>query len=145
MNHTMDAIAWALIHFCWQAAAVAVLYRVLMVAFARSSSSTRYALSVAAMLLMAFGACATFTWEISSAHPSPRLAPYRRRDPERSTCGGFSPKSVDRQCRFGRGKSHSTDQPAALDRWRMGAGRAAAFAAEHRWMVGDSAAAQDGH
>ncbi|MGA9461192.1 MAG: M56 family metallopeptidase [Terracidiphilus sp.] len=73
MNHTMDAIAWALIHFCWQAAAVAVLYRVLMVAFARSSSSTRYALSVAAMLLMAFGACATFTWEISSAHPSPVL------------------------------------------------------------------------
>ena len=73
MNHTIDAIAWALIHFCWQAAAVAVLYRLLMVAFSRSSSATRYALSVAAMLLMAVGAFATFTWEISSARPSPVL------------------------------------------------------------------------
>jgi beta-lactamase regulating signal transducer with metallopeptidase domain len=71
MNHTLDAIAWALIHFCWQAAAVAVLYRVLMVAFSRSASSTRYLLSIAALVLMTFGAFATFAWEIYSARPSP--------------------------------------------------------------------------
>lgn len=55
--HTLDALAWTLIHFCWQALAVAVLYRALL---ARSASQTRYALSVAAMALMALVAIAMF-------------------------------------------------------------------------------------
>lgn len=58
--HTLDALAWTLIHFCWQAAAVAVLYRALRIALARSASQTRYALSVAAMALMALVAIAMF-------------------------------------------------------------------------------------
>lgn len=73
MTHTLDALAWTLIHFCWQAAVVAVLYRALMIALSRSASETRYAVSVAAMALMAAGAFTTFTWEICSARPSPAL------------------------------------------------------------------------
>lgn len=73
MNHILNAIAWTLIHFCWQAAAVAVLYRLLMVAFARNSSPIRYGLSIAALGLMIVGAIVTFVWEASSVHPSPVL------------------------------------------------------------------------
>ena len=73
MTHTLDALAWTLIHFCWQAAAIAVLYRVLQVGFSRCASRIRYALSVAALALMAFGAMATFTWEMSSPRPSSAL------------------------------------------------------------------------
>lgn len=73
MTHTLDALAWTLIHFCWQAAVVAVLYRALMIALSRSASETRYAVSVAAMALMAAGAFTTFAWEIYSTRPSPAL------------------------------------------------------------------------
>jgi beta-lactamase regulating signal transducer with metallopeptidase domain len=73
MTHTLDALAWTLIHFCWQAAVVAVLYRASMIVLSRSASETRYAVSVAAMALMAAGAFTTFAWEIYSARPSPAL------------------------------------------------------------------------
>lgn len=73
MNHTLDAIAWTLIHFCWQAAAVAVLYRLAMVAFFRSASSIRYAVSISALVLITVGAITTFLWEFSSARTSPVL------------------------------------------------------------------------
>jgi len=73
MTHTLDALAWTLIHFCWQAAAIAVVYRALMAALARSASQTRYALSVAAMVLMVVAALSTFSWEMHSVRPSPVL------------------------------------------------------------------------
>ena len=73
MTHTLDALAWTLIHFCWQAAAIAVVYRALMVVFARGASQTRYAISVAAMALMAIAALTTFSWKMHSARPSPAL------------------------------------------------------------------------
>ena len=57
MTHTIQAIAWTLIHFCWQAAAVAVLYRLISMAFARKTSQTRYVLAVSALLLMLACAC----------------------------------------------------------------------------------------
>jgi beta-lactamase regulating signal transducer with metallopeptidase domain len=73
MTHTLDALAWTLIHFCWQAAVVAVLYRASMIVLSRSASEARYAVSVAAMALMASGAFTTFAWENYSARPSPAL------------------------------------------------------------------------
>jgi beta-lactamase regulating signal transducer with metallopeptidase domain len=72
MNHTLDAIAWTLIHFCWQAGAIALLYRVVSFALARNSSQVRYVLSMASLVLMAAGALATFAWEIQSSRPSLR-------------------------------------------------------------------------
>ena len=46
MTQIPQAIAWTLIHFCWQAAAIAAAYRVLSVVIARRSSQTRYLLAL---------------------------------------------------------------------------------------------------
>ncbi len=73
MNHTLDAIAWTLIHFCWQAAAITLLYRVALFAVPRASSETRYTLSLAALVLMVGGALATFTFEMYVPRLSPAL------------------------------------------------------------------------
>jgi bla regulator protein blaR1 len=73
MSYTLDALAWTLIHFCWQAAAVAVVYRIASLVLARGRSKMRYALSLAALLLMVGGALGTFAWEMRSATSSPAL------------------------------------------------------------------------
>jgi beta-lactamase regulating signal transducer with metallopeptidase domain len=73
MSHSLDAIAWTLIHFCWQAAAIAGIYRMMTVLLVRSSSQTRYLLAVAAMLLMVGAAAGTFAWQVRSDMPSPAL------------------------------------------------------------------------
>ena len=73
MSYTLDALAWTLIHFCWQAAAVAVVYRIASLVLARGRSEMRYALSLAALLLMVGGALGTFAWEMRSATSSPAL------------------------------------------------------------------------
>jgi len=67
MTHTtLTAIAWTLIHFCWQAAAIAAVYRLLSLAFARRTSHARYLLALSTLLLMLASSVATFTWEIRS-------------------------------------------------------------------------------
>jgi beta-lactamase regulating signal transducer with metallopeptidase domain len=63
MNDSMQALGWTLVHFCWQAAVVALLYRMLDLAFARSRSSVRYALALAAMISMFVVAAATLGYE----------------------------------------------------------------------------------
>ena len=73
MSYTLDALAWTLIHFCWQAAAVAVVYRIASLVLARGRSEMRYALSLAALLLMVGGALGTFAWEMRLATSSPAL------------------------------------------------------------------------
>jgi len=92
MTYTLNALAWTLIHFCWQAAAVAVLYRALIVAFSRSASQTRYALSVAALALMVVGSLATFTWEMHSARPSPALH-FAAAEIRNAALGAAAPKT----------------------------------------------------
>jgi beta-lactamase regulating signal transducer with metallopeptidase domain len=71
MTHTVQAVAWTLIHFCWQAAAIAFVYRVAELALARRSSNARYLAGLAALLLMLASALATCAWETRSA-PSMR-------------------------------------------------------------------------
>jgi beta-lactamase regulating signal transducer with metallopeptidase domain len=70
MTHPLEAVAWTLIHFCWQAAAVAALYRVISIAIVRRSSQTRYIAALSSLLLMLALSSATFAWEIYST-PSP--------------------------------------------------------------------------
>ncbi len=90
MTHTIQAIAWTLIHFCWQAAAVAVLYRLISMAFARKTSQTRYVLAVSALLLMLACACATFAWELrSGAAASSALATSGSADQSAIPTGEF--------------------------------------------------------
>jgi beta-lactamase regulating signal transducer with metallopeptidase domain len=71
MTHTLQAIAWTLIHFCWQAAAVAAIYRVLSLALANRSSSTRYLAALSSLLLMLAASIVTFAWEMRPAASLP--------------------------------------------------------------------------
>ena len=64
MTHTVQAIAWTLIHFCWQAAAIAAAYRGLSLLTARCSSNTRYLLALGALLVMLAASVATFALEM---------------------------------------------------------------------------------
>lgn len=71
MTHTIEATAWTLIHFCWQAAAIAGAYHLISVALARRTSQARYILALSSMLAMLAAAVLTFGWEMRSpASPS---------------------------------------------------------------------------
>jgi beta-lactamase regulating signal transducer with metallopeptidase domain len=70
MTHTVEATAWTLIHFCWQAAVIAGVYRVLSAAFSRRTSQTRYVLALAALVAMFAAAVFTFAWQMGSAPAS---------------------------------------------------------------------------
>lgn len=72
MNVMQQAIAWTLLHFCWQAAAIALVYRAAAWAVTRGSSQVRYLVSLCALLSMLFAAAATFAWEL---HADPPPAP----------------------------------------------------------------------
>jgi beta-lactamase regulating signal transducer with metallopeptidase domain len=71
MTHTLQAIAWTLIHFCWQAAVVAASYRLLSAAIAHRTSHARYVVSLAALLLMLAAALGTFAWELNAGSSAP--------------------------------------------------------------------------
>ncbi len=77
MTHLPEAVAWTLIHFCWQAAAVALIYRILAYALARRSAQSRYIAALSSLLLMLAFAAATFAWQMRSApvsSPGPKPA-----------------------------------------------------------------------
>ncbi len=71
MTQLPQAIAWTLIHFCWQGAAIAVAWRLISLALARRSSETRYLAALSALLLMLGTAVATFAWELRTDSPAP--------------------------------------------------------------------------
>jgi beta-lactamase regulating signal transducer with metallopeptidase domain len=66
MTHTIEATAWTLIHFCWQAALIAGIYRLTTIAFARRASEMRYVAALAVLLAMPAAAVFTFAWEMRS-------------------------------------------------------------------------------
>jgi beta-lactamase regulating signal transducer with metallopeptidase domain len=70
MTHTVEATAWTLIHFCWQGAVIAGVYRIASAAFSRRASQTRYVLALSALLAMLAAAVLTFAWQIRSSAPS---------------------------------------------------------------------------
>jgi beta-lactamase regulating signal transducer with metallopeptidase domain len=70
MTPTVQAIAWTLIHFCWQAAAIAAVYHALSLFAARRSSNTRYLLSLGALLVMVASSVATFAFQMRAAASS---------------------------------------------------------------------------
>jgi beta-lactamase regulating signal transducer with metallopeptidase domain len=70
MTPTLQAIAWTLIHFCWQAAAIAAIYRGASLLTARRSSNTRYLLALGALLLMVVASVATLAFEMRSGSSS---------------------------------------------------------------------------
>ena len=70
MTPTVQAIAWTLIHFCWQAAAIAAIYRALSLLAARRSSNTRYLLALGALLLMVAFSVVTYVFEMRAGASS---------------------------------------------------------------------------
>ncbi len=75
MTHTIQAVAWTLIHFCWQAAAIAAAYRALSLALSRRSSNARYLVALSALLLMFAASVTTFSWEMRSTQSARIGAP----------------------------------------------------------------------
>ncbi|WP_109484832.1 M56 family metallopeptidase [Occallatibacter savannae] len=66
MTSIPEAVAWTLIHFCWQAAAVAAAYRLLSALLARRSAETRYTAALASLMLMLACSVVTLAWELRS-------------------------------------------------------------------------------
>ena len=67
MNHHLESLGWTLLHFCWQAGAIALVYWLAETALPKVRSQTRYLLALGALLLMLVGALATFSYEESSS------------------------------------------------------------------------------
>jgi bla regulator protein blaR1 len=63
MNHHLESLGWTLVHFCWQAAAIALVYWLTDAVLSKARSQTRYVLALGTMLLMLVSALATFTYE----------------------------------------------------------------------------------
>jgi beta-lactamase regulating signal transducer with metallopeptidase domain len=71
MNHHLQSLGWTLVHFCWQAAAIALVYWLADVALSKARSQTRYLLALGAMLLTLLTAISTLVYE--EAHGNPEL------------------------------------------------------------------------
>lgn len=75
MTHHWEALGWTLVHFCWQAAAIALVYKLADFATSKSrSSNVRYLLVLAAMLLMLLAAIATLAYEETASHRAADVA-----------------------------------------------------------------------
>ena len=70
MSYATIALGWTLIHFCWQATAIALLYRLADAALSKAHSHVRYVAALVALLGM-----------LAAAGVYPRLGvdPERRR------------------------------------------------------------------
>jgi len=68
MNHHLQSLGWTLVHFCWQAAAIALAYWLADFALSKTRSQTRYLLALGAMLLMLSCALSTFAYEETHAN-----------------------------------------------------------------------------
>jgi beta-lactamase regulating signal transducer with metallopeptidase domain len=63
MNHHLESLGWTLLHFCWQATAIVLVYWLADAVFSKARSQTRYVLALGTMLLMLVSALATFAYE----------------------------------------------------------------------------------
>ena len=63
------ALGWTLLHFCWQGTAVAVVYAVVDQATSRATSKVRYAVALAALMLMPAVVIGTFAVEMRATAP----------------------------------------------------------------------------
>ena len=63
MNPHMEALGFTLVHFCWQAALIAAIYKGLELALPKLRPQARYTLSLTALLAMLAAAVLTFIYE----------------------------------------------------------------------------------
>jgi beta-lactamase regulating signal transducer with metallopeptidase domain len=75
MNHHLESLGWTLVHFCWQAAAIALVYWLTDAVLWKARSQTRYVLALGTMLLMLASALATFAYEETRGDTGPSSSP----------------------------------------------------------------------
>ncbi len=64
MTDSMEVLGWTLLHFCWQAAVIALVYRFVDMALpAKARSNVRYGVALAALLSMFVISLITFAYE----------------------------------------------------------------------------------
>jgi hypothetical protein len=107
MNYHLQSLGWTLLHFCWQAGAIALVYWLADTALSRASSQTRYWLALGAMLLMFAGALATFGYEEMRVQYRPSF--LSGTDP-----GAGPGVAFDLAALAGRGTSGSSEEPIRL-------------------------------
>ena len=74
MNHHLQSLGWTLLHFCWQAAAIVLVYWLADAVLSKARSQTRYVLALGTMLLMLVSALATLAYEETQGTPGRRFA-----------------------------------------------------------------------
>ena len=74
MTHHWEALGWTLIHFCWQAAAIALVYKVADLAMAKERTQARYTLALVALLSMLSASIGTLAYEESVFHQTAPLS-----------------------------------------------------------------------
>jgi beta-lactamase regulating signal transducer with metallopeptidase domain len=84
MNHHLESLGWTLLHFCWQAVAIVLVYWLADAVLSKARSQTRYVLALGTMLLMFVSVLATLAYEETqggsglSASPSSFSSPTWR-------------------------------------------------------------------
>ena len=63
MTHHWEALGWTLIHFCWQAAAIALVYKLADLAIPRNRTQARYVLALVALLGMLSASIVTLAYQ----------------------------------------------------------------------------------
>jgi beta-lactamase regulating signal transducer with metallopeptidase domain len=106
MNHHLESLAWTLMHFCWQAAAIALVYWLTDAVLWKARSQARYVLALGTMLLMLGSALATFAYEETRGDTG--LS---------SSVGGFSSASISGHVAplAGLKTTGSANQPVLVD------------------------------
>jgi beta-lactamase regulating signal transducer with metallopeptidase domain len=72
MTHHWEALGWTLVHFLWQGAAIALVYRIADRALARRGANARYLLALGALLSMLAVSVSTLAYEEASYSSAPR-------------------------------------------------------------------------
>ncbi len=71
MTHHWEALGWTLVHFLWQGAAIALVYRVADIALARRSANARYLVALSALLVMLAVSVGTLVYEEAAFYQAP--------------------------------------------------------------------------
>lgn len=74
MTHHWEALGWTLVHFCWQATAIAVVYKLADMAMMRTRTQARYVLALTALLSMFALSVGTLVYEENIARQAAALS-----------------------------------------------------------------------
>ena len=75
----IDAVGWMLVHFVWQAAAVATVVWIALASLRHASSRGRYAVACSGLILMAAVPLLTFGWRMHAGFTDSRFDSTRER------------------------------------------------------------------